>query len=95
MNKRSLRLREDFFDQDKIRDVRAEEDGAEILCAYLALRLAADDNGYIADEDVAFIASDLEYTEDELRGLIDRIIEVELGMTGMSGFWLTSPEDFE
>lgn len=95
MEKSGLILREDFFDLDKIREVRAEDDGAEILCAYLALQESADDEGYIKDDNIPEIAAELDYNSDELRGLIERICEVELGDMGAGGFWLYKPDELE
>ena len=94
MKKHGYLLREDFFYTDKIREVRAEDDGADILCAYLALNAYADTSGYIDDDSIPEIASELEYDEDELRNLIERILYVELADLGCSGFWLKHPEDF-
>lgn len=93
MIKRSVLLKDDFFCTDKIRDVRSEVDGAEILCAYLALATCRDGGGYIRDLDIPEIAADLEYDEDELRNLIERILELELGDLGCAGFWITSPSE--
>lgn len=95
MNKREVLLRDDFFDTEKIREVRHEEDGAEILCAYLALCTCTDGGGYICNEDIPEIAAELEYDEDELRNLIERILELELGDLGGAGFWVTWPEGIE
>ena len=93
MKKRGVLLRDDFFDTDKIKEVRSEVDGAEILCAYLALAACSDGGGYISNSDIPEIASELEYDEEELLNLIERILELELGDLGGAGFWVTSPSE--
>ena len=95
MNRCGFILREDFFDTDKIREVRAEEDGAEILCTFLELNTCCDSTGYISDDDIPEIAAALEYDEDDLRNKIQRVLEVELGEIGVAGFWVKTPADID
>ncbi|MBP5411441.1 MAG: hypothetical protein J6Y26_06010 [Lachnospiraceae bacterium] len=95
MNRCGFILREDFFDTDKIREVRAEEDGAEILCTFLELNTCCDSTGYISDDDIPEIAAALEYDEDDLRNKIQRVLEVELGEIGPRGFWVKIPVEID
>lgn len=95
MTKHGILMRSDFYKLNKIKEVRAEENGSDLIVAYLFLLQYADDDEYILDDDIPEIAEDLEYDENKLRGLINNLFDVELAEQDIGGFWLLNVADLE
>lgn len=95
MKKHDFYMRVDFYKLNKIKEVRAEENGADLVVAYVFLLQYADEEGYICNADVPEIAEELGFSEMRLRGLIDRLEEFELAERDLDGFWLADMADFE
>lgn len=95
MTKHDILMRSDFYKLAKIKEVKAEENGADLIVAYVFLLQYTDEEGYILDDDIPEIAEDLDYEENELRGLIEDLFEVELAELGHNGFWLADMAEME